>query len=154
LAAFGVQAPAGREDGRRPYGKEHQPAPVEPAGGLVAATNPPQLGQLGAYFEVRTLRRWWALWTKKRVWQQVSSWQMGQPPAGAQVVTVADVAALAGSGAHHRDSRTDRRCPVLSRGRPQDLDPPPALLWRDNFVTELSLQSADRVAGLSYGWHE
>ena len=49
-----------------------------------------------AYFEVRTKRVWWALWRKRKVWTQVSSWHMGGPPAGATVMTVDDVAALPG----------------------------------------------------------
>jgi hypothetical protein len=56
----------------------------------------PQPGQHGAYFERRVVRRWWAPWTKRTVWQQISAWQAGQPPAGATVVTVPDVAALPG----------------------------------------------------------
>jgi hypothetical protein len=63
--------------------------PVTPPSG-------PQPGQHGAYFEVRTVRPWYALWRKKRVWQQISAWHMGLPPAGATVVTVPDVAALPG----------------------------------------------------------
>ena len=56
----------------------------------------PQPGQHGAYFERRVVRRWWAPWTKRTTWRQVSAWQHGQPPAGAEIVTVADVAQLPG----------------------------------------------------------
>ena len=49
-----------------------------------------------AYFEVRTKRLWWAPWRKRKVWTQVSSWHMNGPPAGAEIVTVDDVAALPG----------------------------------------------------------
>ncbi len=69
-----------------------QPAPVEPE----SECKGPQPGQHGAYFEVRTVRRWWAPWRKRKVWQQISTWHVGQPPAGARVVTVADVAQLPG----------------------------------------------------------
>lgn len=69
-----------------------QPAPVE----LEPESKGPQPGQHGAYFEVRTVRRWWAPWRKRKVWQQISTWHVGQPPAGARVVTVADVAQLPG----------------------------------------------------------
>ena len=69
-----------------------QPAPVEPE----PEGKRPQPGQHGAYFEVRTTRVWWAPWRRKRVWQQISTWHPGQPPAGATVVTVPDVAALPG----------------------------------------------------------
>ena len=65
------------------------PPPVPPQTGLLP-------GQHGAYFEVRTVRPRYAPWRKKRVWQQVSAWQMTQPPAGAQAVTVADVSELPG----------------------------------------------------------
>ena len=53
--------------------------------------------QHGAYLEVRTVRPWYAPWRKKRVWRQISAWQVGPPPAGATVVTVPDVAALPGT---------------------------------------------------------
>jgi hypothetical protein len=56
----------------------------------------PLPGQHGAYFEVRTTRVWWAPWRRKRVWQQISTWHPGPPPAAATVVTVPDVAALPG----------------------------------------------------------
>jgi hypothetical protein len=69
-----------------------QPAPVEPE----PQSKGPQPGQHGAYFEVRTVRHWWAPWHKRKVWQQISTWHVGQPPAGARVVTVADVAQLPG----------------------------------------------------------
>jgi hypothetical protein len=62
----------------------------------VPQSQAPQPGQHGAYFEVRTVRCWWAPWRRKQVWQQVSTWHVGQPPAGATVVTVTDVAALPG----------------------------------------------------------
>jgi len=52
-----------------PTGPMARPAPVEPE----PASKGPQPGQLGAYFEARTVRRWWAPWTKKRVWQQIST---------------------------------------------------------------------------------
>jgi hypothetical protein len=70
-----------------------QPVPVQPA-----VADPPQSqpGQHGAYFEVRTTRVWWAPWRRRQHWQQVSAWTHGQPPAGATVVTVPDVAALPG----------------------------------------------------------
>lgn len=38
----------------------------------------------------------WVPWRKRYVWQQISTWQMGQPPAGAEVVTVTNVAQLPG----------------------------------------------------------
>ncbi|MGA7055361.1 MAG: hypothetical protein WBZ37_29690 [Mycobacterium sp.] len=69
-----------------------QSAPVEPE----PESKVPLPGQHGAYFEVRTVRRWWAPWRKRKVWQQVSTWHVGQPPTGARVVTVADVAQLPG----------------------------------------------------------
>jgi hypothetical protein len=56
----------------------------------------PQHGQHGAYFERRTYRPWYAPWTKRTTWQQISAWQASQPPAGAEVVTVADVSQLPG----------------------------------------------------------
>jgi hypothetical protein len=68
---------------------EATPHPVQPQPG-------PQPGQHGAYFERRVVRRWWAPWTKRTTWQQISAWTHGQPPAGATVVTVADVAQLPG----------------------------------------------------------
>jgi len=51
----------------------------------------PQPGQYGAYFEVRTVRVWWAPWRRRRIWQQVSAWTPGLPPAsGVEVITVSD----------------------------------------------------------------
>jgi hypothetical protein len=61
-----------------------------------AVSQGPLPGQHGAYFEVRTKRVWWAPWRKRKVWQQVSTWHMGGPPAGAEVVTVGDVGELPG----------------------------------------------------------
>jgi hypothetical protein len=55
-----------------------------------------QPGQHGAYFEKRTYRPWYAPWTKKTVWQQISAWRATTPPKGADVVTVADVGELPG----------------------------------------------------------
>lgn len=69
--------------------------PVAPP--VTPPPNGPLPGQHGAYFEVRTKRVWWAPWRKKRVWQQISAWHMGLPPAGTTVVTVSDVAALPGT---------------------------------------------------------
>jgi hypothetical protein len=69
-----------------------QLAPVAPE----PESKGPQPGQHGAYFEVRTKRVWWAPWRRKRVWQQISTWHPGPPPAGATVVTVPDVASLPG----------------------------------------------------------
>jgi hypothetical protein len=68
--------------------------PVAPP--VTPSPSGPLPGQHGAYFEVRTKRVWWAPWRKKRMWQQISAWHMGLPPAGATVVTVPDVAALPG----------------------------------------------------------
>jgi hypothetical protein len=70
-----------------------QSVPVQPT-----VADPPQSqpGQHGAYFEVRTTRVWWAPWRRRQHWQQVSAWTHGQPPAGATVVTVPDVATLPG----------------------------------------------------------
>jgi hypothetical protein len=74
------------------------PARPQPAPGQPTVADPPQSqpGQHGAYFEVRTTRVWWAPWRRRQHWQQVSAWTHGQPPAGAAVVTVADVTALPG----------------------------------------------------------
>jgi hypothetical protein len=71
------------------------PAPRPSAGPLRPAAGPLP-GQHGAYFERRVVRRWWAPWTKRTTWQQISAWHHGQPPAGTEVVTVADVAQLPG----------------------------------------------------------
>jgi hypothetical protein len=55
-----------------------------------------QPGQRGAYFERRTVRRWWAPWTTRTVWQQVGPWVHGLPPSSGEVVTVASVDELPG----------------------------------------------------------
>jgi len=59
-----------------PTGPVAQTAPVEPA----PESKGPLPGQHGAYFEIRTVRRWWAPWRKRKVWQQISTWHVGQPP--------------------------------------------------------------------------
>lgn len=69
-------------DNRPPVEVDHPAAPLP--------------GQHGAHFTVRTYRPWWAPWSVRRVWTQVSTWQYGLPPEGASVVTVADVAQLPG----------------------------------------------------------
>lgn len=86
------QTPSDPGSQRRPgSGSAEQPQP-----GPVELNSTVQPGQHGAYFEVRTKRVWWLPWRKRKVWQQISTWQAGPPPAGATVVTVADVAALPG----------------------------------------------------------
>jgi hypothetical protein len=56
-----------------------------------------QPGQHGAYFERRVVRRWWAPWTKRVVWQQVSAWANTTPPrSGTEVVTVGSLDELSG----------------------------------------------------------
>jgi hypothetical protein len=84
--------------------------PVQSGQGQPTAPPQPQSpppGQQGAFFERRVVRRWWAPWTKRAVWQQISAWQMGGPPVGATVVTVPDVAAL--PGRVHTSAGSDRR---------------------------------------------
>jgi hypothetical protein len=90
---------ADRQAMRQRHALPHEPRPVTRGWSpphSVALTTGPQPGQHGAYFEVRTVRRWWAPWHKRKVWQQISTWHVGPPPAGARVVTVADVAQLPG----------------------------------------------------------
>jgi hypothetical protein len=55
------------------------------------------VSQHGAYFEVRSVRVWWAPWRKRQVWTQVSAWRVGGPPKGVDVVTVPDVSVLPGT---------------------------------------------------------
>jgi hypothetical protein len=91
--AHGI-VPFGPGSGYRPgLGPVRQPAVMPPPAPAPAV---PQPGQHGAYFERRVVRRWWAPWRKRYVWQQISAWHHGQPPAGTEVVTVADVAQLPG----------------------------------------------------------
>jgi hypothetical protein len=80
------QGPQPVSQGPQPVGQGPQPV-----------SQGPLPGQHGAYFEVRTTRVWWAPWRKKRVWQQISAWQMGVPPtSGVEVVTVPSVDAVPG----------------------------------------------------------
>lgn len=69
---------------------------LSPQHGATEEITLPTQPQYGAYFEVRTVRRWWAPWTTRKVWQQVGPWVVGEPPKGADVVTVPSVEALPG----------------------------------------------------------
>jgi hypothetical protein len=80
----------------RPGMGPQRPGPLTPPAPVEQQSRGPLLGQHGAYFEVRTKRVWYSPWRKRKVWQQISAWHMGLPPAGTTVVTVPDVAALPG----------------------------------------------------------